>query len=633
MAIQISRSQIKNLAIDDSKLAGSIADSKLATISTSNKVSGSAVQLAGTSALENSSGLRLKSALAGLGLGLSGQVLAVNVDDSSIEIDSDALRIKASGVTNAMLAGSIANGKLSNSTISGVALGANLSALSVDDSSIEYSSGSAFNGSAASAIRIKAAGVTDAMLAGSISNGKLSNSAVTVAGQSISLGGSLTASTLAGQLKRNELANPDGAVAMNSQKITGLADPQGPQDAATKAYVDSVQQGLDVKDACRAATTANITISSALNVGDAIDGVTLVDGDRVLVKNQSTASQNGIYIAGASPARSNDMASGAHASGAFFFIEEGSVNGDNGFVCTTDDASDTVGTHSLVFTQFSGAGQITAGAAMTKTGNQLDVAVDDSSLEVNSDALRVKASGITNAMLAGSISAAKLVLDGAGAIANAGGGLALNVDNSSIELNSNSIRVKGSGITNAMLAGSIGNAKLSNSAITVSDGSNTTAVALGGTITYAAGEGLDVAESSGTVTFSAEDATTSNKGVASFATADFSVSSGAVAIKNGGVASAQLADDAVTAAKMAARIRRDVFTANGSTSAFDLAIALDAGHVEVLVYKNGLLMEKDGDSDADSYAVSATGGSGGVGRVTFGANPAANDILHAVYIA
>jgi hypothetical protein len=60
---------------------------------------------------------------------------------------------------------------------------------------------------------------------------------------------------------------------------------------------------------------------------------------------------------------------------------------------------------------------------------------------------------------------------------------------------------------------------------------------------------------------------------------------------------------------------------------------LDAGHVEVLVYKNGLLMEKDGDSDADSYAVSATGGSGGVARVTFGANPAANDILHAVYIA
>ena len=116
---------------------------------------------------------------------------------------------------------------------------------------------------------------------------------------------------------------------------------------------------------------------------------------------------------------------------------------------------------------------------MTKTGNTLDVAVDDSSIEVNSDALRVKASGITNDMLAGSISAAKLVLDSVGGVANAGGGLALNVDDSSIELNSNALRVKASGITNAMLAGSIANAKLSNSAITVSDGSNTTAISLG----------------------------------------------------------------------------------------------------------------------------------------------------------
>ena len=95
--------------------------------------------------------------------------------------------------------------------------------------------------------------------------------------------------------------------------------------------------------------------------------------------------------------------------------------------------------------------------------------------------------------------------------------------------------VIGSGvITNAMLAGSIANAKLANSSITVSDGSNTTAIALGGTVTYAAGEGLDVAESSGTVTFSAEDATASNKGVASF-TSDFSVSSGAVSLGTSGV--------------------------------------------------------------------------------------------------
>ena len=107
----------------------------------------------------------LATAMAGDGLSASSGAFAVNVDDSSIETNSDTLRVKALGVTNAMLAGDIANAKLSNSTISGKALGTNLDALSVDDSSIEYSSGSAFNGSAASTIRVKALGIATSMLA------------------------------------------------------------------------------------------------------------------------------------------------------------------------------------------------------------------------------------------------------------------------------------------------------------------------------------------------------------------------------------------------------------------------------------------------------------------------------------
>ena len=117
------------------------------------------------------------TAIAGDALAAASGVLAVQVDDSSIETDSDALRVKALGVTNAMLAGSIANAKLANSTISGKALGANLDALAVDDSSIEYSAGSAFNGSAASTIRVKAAGITNAMLSGSITAEKLATGA------------------------------------------------------------------------------------------------------------------------------------------------------------------------------------------------------------------------------------------------------------------------------------------------------------------------------------------------------------------------------------------------------------------------------------------------------------------------
>jgi len=102
-----------------------------------------------------------------------------------------------------------------------------------------------------------------------------------------------------------------------------------------------------------------------------------------------------------------------------------------------------------------------------------------------------------------------------------------------------------------MLAGSIANSKLANSSITVATSGSSTATALGGTITFSAGEGIDVAESSGTVTYSAEDATTSNKGVASFSSDNFAVSSGAVTIKDGGVVTAELADDAVTEAKIA----------------------------------------------------------------------------------
>ena len=170
------------------------------------------------------------------------------------------------------------------------------------------------------------------------------------------------------------------------------ASPSNAADVATKSYVDATKSGLDVKDSVRVATTANITIASDLNVGDSIDGVTLADGDRVLVKNQSTGSENGIYTAGASPARATDFdADSEVTAGAFFFVEEGTVNADSGFVVSTDDDI-TVGSTAITFTQFSGTGQIVAGSGLDKTGNTLSVNVDDSTLEINSDTLRIKTS-------------------------------------------------------------------------------------------------------------------------------------------------------------------------------------------------------------------------------------------------
>ena len=127
--------------------------------------------------------------------------------------------------------------------------------------------------------------------------------------------------------------------------------------------------------------------------GAAIDGVTLSSGDRVLLKNQSTGSENGIYVfngAASALTRATDADANAEVtSGLFTFVEEGTVNADSGFVLTTD-GSITVGSTALTFAQFSGAGQITAGDALTKSGNQLDVNDDNVTLEVNSDALRIK---------------------------------------------------------------------------------------------------------------------------------------------------------------------------------------------------------------------------------------------------
>lgn len=179
----------------------------------------------------------------------------------------------------------------------------------------------------------------------------------------------------------DQMAVPTAPVSLNSQRLTNLADPTAAQDAATKAYVDAARQGLDVKDSVRAATTANITLSATQTV----DGVALVAGDRVLVKDQSTASANGIYVVAAGAwTRATDADTSAKvSSGMFTFVEEGTANADSGWVLTTNNPI-TLGTSSLAFTQFSGAGQITAGAGLTKTGNTLDVGAG-TGIQVNAD--------------------------------------------------------------------------------------------------------------------------------------------------------------------------------------------------------------------------------------------------------
>ena len=167
----------------------------------------------------------------------------------------------------------------------------------------------------------------------------------------------------------------------------------GTNSLVSKEYVDAVKVGLDFKDSVRVASTGSVTISGP---GAAIDGVTLSSGDRVLLKDQSTGSQNGIYVfngSGSAMTRATDADADVEVtSGLFVFVEEGTTNADNGFVLSTNGTI-TVGSTALTFTQFSGAGQIVAGDGMTKSGNQLDVNDDNITLEVASDAVRIK--GIT----------------------------------------------------------------------------------------------------------------------------------------------------------------------------------------------------------------------------------------------
>ena len=220
--------------------------------------------------------------------------------------------------------------------------------------------------------------VTNADLAGSIANGKLATDPLARANHT----GTQAHTTISDfdtgvQTNRlDQMATATADIAVGSQKITGLADGTAAQDAATKNQVDVAQAGLDAKDSCRVATTANITLSGE----QTIDGVTTTT-DRVLVKNQTTGSQNGIYVSAAGAwARSTDADANVEVTaGLYTLITEGTVAGGQGFVLTTDDPI-TVGTTALTFSQFSGVGDLVGGTGITKTGNS--IAVDASQTQV-----------------------------------------------------------------------------------------------------------------------------------------------------------------------------------------------------------------------------------------------------------
>ena len=366
-------------------------------------------------------------------------------------------------------------------------------------------------------VEIQATALTNSNLSGSagITNANLANPTITLGSSTLTLGATTTDIagltslvvddiTINGQTIQTTASNLD--INLTPHGTGTVIVPSGYEDRAgfttnslaNKAYVDQVAQGLDTKPSVRAATTADLsatysngssgvgaTLTAGSNGAIVIDGVSLSVDDRVLVKNQSTASQNGIYrvstqgdgstafvLTRATPEDQPEELTG----GSFVFVEEGTANANNGYVFT-HTGQPTFGTTNLDVAQFSGAGQITAGAALSKTGNQLDVEVDNSSIEVVGDALQVKALGVTNAMLAGSIDGAKI-----------------------------------------------------ENFVFTDESSTQGAVQIGNAMEFLAGEGINTIASGNTLQIAGELASTSNIGVASFTSDNFTVTSGDVAI-------------------------------------------------------------------------------------------------------
>lgn len=585
---------------------------------------------------------------------------------------------------------------------------------------------------------------TDKLQSNSVTSAKIADDAVSQAKIANYAVGSLqlaNAAVISGKIAT-------GAVSAAACDLTGTwnfsfgtlkaATPTQSSDVANKSYVDGiVGGGVYWKEPARTASTANINLS---NPGtDTFDGVALVSGDRILVKDQSSASENGVYdFNGSSSAmtRSSDANSADELNGLAIFVKEGSNAADQGYVQTSEIAS--LGSDNVVFVQFTGLGQITAGDGLQKSGNTLSVdpgaglqnvsgkvavetgtglfidtnavavSVDNSSIEVNgSNALQIKNNGITSSMIgtnqvtgneisaggvgtgnladgsvtsikigasavneaklaSSSVSEAKLqnsavtaaklasAVAGAGLSYDSASGLAVRVDDSTIQISNDIVRVKQLGISSSELAGyAVSTTKIADDAVTAAKiNADIAGSGLGqsasGSLQVNVGDGIEIVS----------DAVTIKNGAAldfSAGSLDVQVDdttlevdsvSNALRIKDLGIPTAKLqdacistvklADDAVTAAKVGFQAYQELTTVSGTTTnSINLAREVDGAFVNgILAYKNGLaLLNKSAlggsAANSDEFTLSVVGG---VHRLTFGANLNDGDSILVVYM-
>jgi hypothetical protein len=373
------------------------------------------------------------------------KILDSNVTAAKLAADSvTTSKILDANVTDAKLASnSVTNAKIADSAVdtaeiaNSAVTASKLATDSVETTKIKDSNVTAVKLATDSVetAKIKDLNVTEAKIAeGAVTSAKIANDTIVDAdiNSAAAIAQSKIANLTTDLAAKLALAGGTmtGAIAMGTNKITGLGTPTDGTDAATKNYVDSAAQGIDWKASVRAATTAAVTLASDLEDGDTLDGVTLATGDRVLVKNQSTGSENGIYVVKASgaPDRSTDADAGSELTSNFaVFVEEGTVNADQGYTLT-NNGSITIGTTALTFTQFTGLGQIIAGTGLDKTGNTLDidstVTTNDGTQTLTNKTINGSNNTITNVSLTSGVTGTLPVANGGTGITSLGAGIA-----------------------------------------------------------------------------------------------------------------------------------------------------------------------------------------------------------------
>lgn len=232
---------------------------------------------------------------------------------------------------------------------------------------------------------------------------------------------------------------------LNNQRLLAVASPSASTDGVNKQYVDDLIAGLRWKQPVRAATTANGTLASAYANGSVIDGVTLATGDRILIKDQTTQTENGIYVVAASgaPTRATDADSTAELNGAAVLVTTGTVNADKAYVQTTDNP--TVDSSNIVWAQFGGGSSYSAdGQGIELTGSTFSIELDGTTLAKSATGLRVGSAaagaGLTEASGVLAVNpgsglevvsdAVRISTGAAGTGLTGGGGSALAVDTS-----------------------------------------------------------------------------------------------------------------------------------------------------------------------------------------------------------